>query len=162
MKHKKVRENLPLFFLGELNRGSKKKIESHLVQCPSCREEFNFITMMTQEIRKSRVPAINSLALEKVKKLAIEKLFHKERVQEEKIRNRLLVFTSFISLCFSLASSLLGYLILSPVIPWAVFNNFACFLVLWGGIFTFFSLVSLPIALQLKNIHWKEVTNENK
>ncbi|MFQ6083249.1 MAG: zf-HC2 domain-containing protein [Candidatus Aminicenantia bacterium] len=159
MKHKKVIKKLPLFYLGGLDNKLNKKIEKHLEECPRCREGLNSLRVIFKGMEKHSVLSINSFAFERIKNLAKEKLQRREIEYEERIKTRLIVLTSFFSLFISILIPILIFKMVSSIVPWAIFRNFTYFFALWWGIFSFFSLVTIPIILKIKQIYFKEVNH---
>jgi len=159
LRHKKIINNLPIFYFGELESKLNKKIEEHLGECLHCKEELNSLKEIFKEMEKHTISPINSSAFKRTKNVVKRKIQQKEHEREERIKTRLLITASIFSLSLSILFPLLIFKIVSPIVPWIIFNNFAYFFALWWGIFGFLSLISIPIVIQIKNIYFEEEKN---
>lgn len=159
MRHKKIITYLPIFHLGEQDSILDKKIERHLGECPSCKEELNSLKTIFKELEKHTITPINPSAFERTKNAVKRKIQLREYEQEERIGRRLLITTSILSLSLSILFPLLIFEIVSPIVHWPIFSNFIYFFALLWGIFCFLSIISIPIVTQIRNIYFEEEKN---
>ena len=152
-------KKLPLYYLKELDPNEIIKIEDHLEKCSVCREELLSLERLFKEMEEHEVPAFNSFAFERVKRLVTDKIQRRNVEEKEKIRTRLIVLVSLFSLSAGILLPVLIFNIFASVSSWEIFESFPRFIALWWGAFSLLSLLTGAVVFKIKQIYLREVNN---